>query len=149
MEQLEEVLHDVSLDMTLFYRQLAGQSTSTTFQDFANVSYVNEHAEHHVVQFEQWLQRYQKRLRDEGQTSDSSPQRAAQMNAVNPLYVLRNYLAHEAIEQATQGDFSGVQALQRVLANPYEQQDGAEHFAHKRPEWANGLPGCSMLSCSS
>jgi uncharacterized protein YdiU (UPF0061 family) len=94
----------------------------------------------------QWLRTWWQRTRREQAPPATLAQR---MDAVNPRYVLRNWLAQEAIDAAHAGDDSKVHTLLEVMRRPFEEQPGREAFAGKRPEWARFKPGCSALSCSS
>jgi uncharacterized protein YdiU (UPF0061 family) len=67
------------------------------------------------------------------------------MNRVNPLYVLRNHLAEEAIRAAKTGDVSEIDTLMTLLRNPYVAQAGYERYAGLPPDWAGSLE----VSCSS
>jgi len=100
----------------------------------------------HHARVASWLRTYVGRLRQDG--GDPST-RIARMNAVNPKYVPRNYLAQLAIDALTLGDGSVLERLMQVLARPYDDQPGCEDLAARRPEWARNRPGCSALSCSS
>lgn len=92
--------------------------------------------------FERFSARYHARLAAE--TSDGHA-RTARMRRVNPKYVLRNYLAQQAIEQAQSGDFSEVRRLVEVLAAPYDEQPAFDAYAAPAPEWGKRL----SVSCSS
>ena len=71
--------------------------------------------------------------------------RRRQMLAVNPKYILRNYLAQQAIERAEAGDFREVESLHDLLQKPFDEQPDFEDYAAEPPDWARHLD----LSCSS
>ncbi|KAA0875166.1 protein adenylyltransferase SelO [Nitrincola tapanii] len=89
-----------------------------------------------------WLLAYQARL---AQQSLPEPQRLAQMQAVNPRYILRNYMAEEAIRAATEGDYRLVNQLLALLRDPYRESSDLAHYAEPPPNWAAAI----CLTCSS
>ena len=92
--------------------------------------------------FTRWLGRYRQRLRAEN--SDPA-ERATRMNRTNPLYILRNYLAEQAIAQARNGDCREIERLRRCLARPFDEQAEFADLAEPPPE--GSIPVC--VSCSS
>ena len=149
--ELEQVLRLTETDMTIFFRSLAdidlagtGKSAMSALADcwYRPAEVDGDKA----AQIEAWLERYIGRARQDA--PDPGARRAA-MNQANPKYVLRNYLAQLAIDEAESGDFSLVNRLLEVMRRPYDDQPEQEDLAARRPEWARHRPGCSMLSCSS
>ena len=147
MSDLQVLLHDAELDMTLFFRGLADVDVDAPslapLEDAFYDPGKRRQAEPALVD---WLARHAARVRED---APDPVARRAGMDAANPKYVLRNYLAQQAIERAEGGDLAGVDALQAVMQRPYGEQPGREAFAGKRPDWARDRAGCSMLSCSS
>src|SRR5436309_9885258 len=93
--------------------------------------------------FDKWAAGYKERLRAEGSRNE---ERASRMKRVNPKYVLRNYLAHQAIRLATeQKDFSEIERLRQLLRDPFAEQPEMDRYAAPPPDWGKRL----IVSCSS
>lgn len=73
--------------------------------------------------FDTWAQQYIARLQQEH--SDDT-QRSTSMKRINPKYILRNYLAQQAIDLAKNNDFSMVQNLLQVLLAPFDEHPAFE-----------------------
>jgi uncharacterized protein YdiU (UPF0061 family) len=152
MESLYELLQAAEVDMTLFFRSLADLDLAAprlegaTLALFDNAFYDDAKRQQSTGTFNDWLARYAARAIQDGLPSTV---RRNRMNRVNPRYVLRNYLAQQAIDRAEQGDEAGIYDLLDVMRRPYDDQPGREAYAGRRPDWARNRAGCSMLSCSS
>ncbi|TXE19346.1 YdiU family protein [Psychroserpens burtonensis] len=150
IQRLEDVLLLTETDMTIFFRNLsnfklgdAGKGLQIVEDSF----YVpNEVSDTIAQQWRDWFKSYDVRLKDE---SLSNTDRKERMNAVNPKYVLRNYMSQLAIDDANKGNYKLIDELFQVLKQPYAEQPEYEKWFAKRPDWARHKVGCSMLSCSS
>jgi uncharacterized protein YdiU (UPF0061 family) len=147
MQSLVEWMAAAEVDMTLFFRALSdlGEGRPTPVH-FSAAFYDESKREASAADLTAWLERYANRLASDPQPADLRRQR---MRAVNPRYVLRNWLAQQAIDKANQGDESEIHELLDVMRRPYDDQPDRERFAQRRPDWARNRAGCSMLSCSS
>lgn len=92
--------------------------------------------------WQEWLERYRARLMREG---SEDAVRKAQMDAINPKYVLRNALAQQVIDAADAGDMQPFERLFAALQHPYDEQPEYEELATPTPAWYCG----GELSCSS
>lgn len=148
---LTENLQQTETDMTIFFRNLSKikkvESEEEAFSIIADSFYtINEVKDQLKETWLYWFTQYLNRLRQEEQTDED---RKLAMNAVNPKYVLRNYMAQLAIEAADKDDYSLIEELHLLLKNPYQEQPQSEKWFVKRPDWAREKIGSSMLSCSS
>jgi len=93
--------------------------------------------------FDAWATAYRARLQHEPGTDS---ERKARMDSVNPKFILRNYLAQDAIEKAEKyRDYAEIDRLLNLLGRPFDEQQEMESYAAVPPEWARQIE----VSCSS
>ena len=149
--RLEETLQLSETDMTIFFRNLATISSEDDFEtafkkiedSFYTINEIQNDIKNH---WKDWFIRFLTRLQKE---TLSNTERKTKMDLINPKYVLRNYMAQLAIDDADKGDYSLIEEFYQLLKNPYSEQHQHKKWFAKRPEWARHKVGCSMLSCSS
>ncbi|WP_344761139.1 protein adenylyltransferase SelO [Actimicrobium antarcticum] len=137
IDSLFAILQASHVDFTLFFRRLGelqmnNPATDAPLRDL----FIDRTA------FDAWALQYRTRLQTEDRTDAD---RRLAMHAVNPKYVLRNYLAQVAIEKAEAKDFSEIAKLLAILEKPFDDQPEHEAYAALPPDWASQLE----VSCSS
>ncbi|WP_151634675.1 protein adenylyltransferase SelO [Noviherbaspirillum aerium] len=136
-ESMFALMQNNHVDFTLFFRQLGNLTLDNPQADEPlRDLFIDRPA------FDAWAVQYRNRLRQENSRDE---ERRTGMHAVNPKYVLRNYLAQVAIDKAQNKDFSEVARLLSVLEKPFDEQPENEHYAELPPDWASTLE----VSCSS
>ncbi len=130
------LLHRTRGDFTLSFRRLSTLNSESDAADEGR-DYIAD-----PVSYDAWIDDYRARLRAE---ASIDAERAPRMNAVNPLYLLRNHHAQWVIEQAEAGAPEHIERLRRVLATPFTEQAEAAMWAEPPP------PGLDApaVSCSS
>lgn len=133
MDGILRLLADNAVDTTIFWRRLSHGVAANNLEPVRDL-FADRAA------FDEWLLSYSELLAqvDRALAADL-------MLKTNPAYVLRNYLAEQAIRQANNGDFSEIHRLQTLLAHPFDERPGDEAYALPPPDWASHL----SISCSS
>ncbi len=133
---LLKLMQSGGVDYTLFFRRLGDAPAQTALAALRN-DFVD------LKGFDAWGEQYLARL--DREDNGTPAQRQARMHAVNPLYILRNYLAQLAIDAAEDGNYEEVRRLQQVLSDPFNEQAGMTGYAQRPPDWGKHLE----ISCSS
>ena len=134
LQELLQLMHKSQCDYTRFFRTLSD------FKPEEGSKPLQQLVEHKDLS--SWLALYSQRLE---RNSLPSSERSIQMKQVNPKFILRNYLAQQAIDQAEQGDYSEIDQLMKVLCAPFDEHPELEHYAAATPDWGKQLE----VSCSS
>jgi uncharacterized protein YdiU (UPF0061 family) len=153
LRRLDEVMQNLHVDMTLFYRKLSEWDPRRTpgenqraLEDLVETCYTPPSAKN-LGDLEMWLESYAEKILRAPQEMEERRQR---MNRANPKYILRNSMAFLISRQLEEKkDDTLLKEIFAVLKNPYDEQSALEKWAQKRPAWAAEQPGSSTLSCSS
>jgi uncharacterized protein YdiU (UPF0061 family) len=137
-QDLLDLLAADQVDYTVFFRTL-----SHFQQDPDDANPVTRNLFQEREAFDRWAERYRQRLRAE---NSGDMERSERMKRVNPKYILRNYLAQDAIRQAVeQQDYSEIDTLLALLRAPFAENSEMERYAELPPDEAQQI----VLSCSS
>lgn len=136
IEDWFKILQQQNIDFTNAFRTLSHFSAGSDTPEALEKLFTNS------GDFRRWIEKYRNRLAEE---STSDTERQQQMLATNPKYILRSYLAENAIARAKQGDYSEVTKLREILGRPFDEQPENEIYAESAPAWATGI----SVSCSS
>jgi uncharacterized protein YdiU (UPF0061 family) len=138
LRDLFGVLRDGHADYTLFFRALGGFVTAEgTWPAGREPRLSGDRAA-----LDAWAARYAERLRSEGSVD---AEREVRMRGANPRFILRNWIAQEAIERALGKDYGFIEELRRLFAAPFDEHPGLERLAEPPSAAARGI----SVSCSS
>ena len=138
LNQLLDLMQQSRTDFSRSFRLMSditkdGKTQVTELRDM----FVDRHA------FDNWCLDYRVQL---NQQEKSDTQRKQEMDKTNPKYVLRNYMAQNAIEKAEkENDYSEVDKLITLLQSPCNEHPHMAHYAETPPDWAESI----QVSCSS
>ena len=133
IEGVLKLLAAEKVDYTIFWRRLSQHMADGNAEPVRDLFL--DHAG-----FDTWMLSFSER-----HAQVPRAQAADLMLESNPKYVLRNHLGQQAIEAASQKDFSAVATLLALLETPFEEHPGADAYAGFPPDWASTIE----ISCSS
>ncbi len=127
-----EIFEEKEIDFPIFFRELSGVTLDETLEG-TEVKKIGV----------EWLERYFKRIKAD---NIDDKMRKESMDSVNPKYVLRTYIAENAIRDAVEKqDYSEIEKVRKILMNPFDEQSEHEQYSLRPPEGAE----VTALSCSS
>lgn len=138
------MLHHTKADMTAFFRRLSHWVSQKPPANFSYITDICINPNHSALS--SWLIDYTFYQTQYLATGISRIELSQMMLAINPKYILRNYLAEIAIKKASdEQDYSEINTLLTVLEKPFDEQPIYDSYAKLPPAWASDLE----VSCSS
>jgi len=121
LESLLDIMADNQADFTLTFYKLSQLSAEPDDRDAALRELFTK-----PEALDAWLVRWRRRLVFE---TMHDPERQASMQSINPVYIPRNHQIEAVIRAAEDhNDFAPFHALHEVLQNPFQYQQGKDHY---------------------
>ena len=137
IDELFGILQENRVDYTLFFRRLAEfNSGENEKNDLLQAMFIDP------ASFDDWAKSYRLRLIEENSVD---AERRERMLKINPKFVLRNHIAQNVIEEAQRGNYAEIDALLKVLQNPFDEHEDFERFNTAPPPENQRV----AVSCSS
>lgn len=152
LKDLDTAMKSVEIDMTIFFRLLSKTisldlvTEENIFKTISDSIYDQTLLYTDCKVLVNWLIRYHQRHQLE---TVSILERIDLMNKNNPVFIPRNYLLQEALEDLETNDRTLLDEIYQALKTPYQETPLTLKFFKRMPDWARSKAGCSMLSCSS
>ena len=138
IKRLLAILANEKVDYTIFFRRLSNINSNNSDYDKEIVSMFED-----KDSISNWMSSYKLRLKAE---SSNDNERKKAMESINPKFILRNYLAENAIRKAVdEADYTEIERLHRILREPFKEQIQFQDYAAASPDWGKNL----VISCSS
>ena len=129
--ELFDILENSSIDYTSFFYFL---SSARYDEIISSAIYKKE--------IDSWLKSYKLRVSNQNLSMND---RLENMRAINPKYILKNYILQEIIEQCENGDFKMLNDFLEIAQNPFDEHKEYEKYAMPTPKEKAGY----ICSCSS
>jgi uncharacterized protein YdiU (UPF0061 family) len=118
-EEFFACLHESRADFTLAFRMLGRAAAGEELKLKARFD--------RPARLEAWLPRWRARIAQEPQSAE---ERAAMMDAANPLFIPRNHQVEAALTAAVESDdLAPFETLLGVVTKPFDEQPGNEAYA--------------------
>ncbi len=135
VRELYRLLKKEKLDYNIFFRNLSNMENATDYSIILDECIDRE-------PMSLWLDQYISKRQGE---KLNWCEIKIEMLKINPKFILRNYLAQQAIKEAEVGNYLPFRRLLHVLQTPYDEHTECEDLSLASPEWAKNLE----VSCSS
>lgn len=160
VSELMALMTQTPVDYTLFFRALSdmpddvGSLKKSFYRSLDETGTAG--SEGLLKRWSEWLTEWKSRIGLAMDGADNNASRTREeisgaMKLVNPKYTMREWLVVPAYQQAAEGHYMPLRALQAILTQPYAEQskETQEQYCRLKPSELFNLGGLSYYSCSS